>query len=155
TLRGAGAGVTLLKKTNGAKPRTSTVVSGTNGILTPVDPGTYSYDPSPVIIIGPSRWPGPDSSTSQNLTVDGQQGTSSVTVANAAGFAAGQFVLLDETSGGAWQGVPANFGCTDNMQASPCPPQVWQGDKLAWNMHYPQQQWQDDNGNSNLSGPYD
>ena len=26
---------------------------------------------------------------------------------------------------------------------------------VAWNMHYPTQQWQDDNGNSNLSGPYD
>src|SRR5262249_14985541 len=118
TLRGAGAGVTILKKTNGAKPRMSSVVSGTNGILTPVDPGTYAYDSSPVVIIGASRWPGPDSSTSQNLTVDGQQGTSSVTIANATGFAAGQFVLLDETSGGAWQGVPSNFGCTDSMQAT-------------------------------------
>src|SRR4029077_8999536 len=38
TLRGSGAGVTILNKTNGAKPRTSTVLSGTNGILTAVDP---------------------------------------------------------------------------------------------------------------------
>src|SRR5262249_55795033 len=83
TLRGAGAGVTLLKKTNGAKPRSSTVVSGTKNILTPVDPGTYTYDASPVIIVGPSRWPGPDTSTSQNLSADAQQGASSVTIANA------------------------------------------------------------------------
>ena len=75
------------------------VDSGTNGILTPVNPSTYTYDTQSVVVIGPSRWPGPDDSTSQNLTVDGQQGASSVTIANASGFAAGQFVLLDELSG--------------------------------------------------------
>jgi hypothetical protein len=37
TLRGSGAGVTKLVKTNGAKPRTSTVISGTKGIFAPVD----------------------------------------------------------------------------------------------------------------------
>ena len=35
TLRGAGAGQTVLVKTNGAPPRTSTVVAGTKGILAP------------------------------------------------------------------------------------------------------------------------
>src|SRR6516164_4465700 len=34
TLRGSGAGVTILKKTNGARGRTSQVVAGTNGMLT-------------------------------------------------------------------------------------------------------------------------
>src|SRR6202790_161173 len=68
TLRGSGAGVTILKKTNGAKPRTLTVVSGTTGILTPVDPATYTQDAQPVVIVGPSRYPSPDNSTSQNLT---------------------------------------------------------------------------------------
>jgi hypothetical protein len=99
TLRGSGAGTTTLKKTNGARPRASQVDAGTNGILVPVDPGGYTYDAQPIIIVGPSRWPGPDNSTSQNLTVDGRQGAMSVTVANASGFAAGQFVLLDELSG--------------------------------------------------------
>ena len=47
TLRGSGAQVTKLVKTNGAKPRTSTIISGTNGILTPVNPSTYSYDTKP------------------------------------------------------------------------------------------------------------
>ena len=99
TLRGSGAGVTILQKTNGARARTSQVVAGTNGILTPVDPGTYTQDAQPIIIVGPSRWPSPDNSTSQNLTADGQQGAFSVTVANGSGFAAGQFVMLDELSG--------------------------------------------------------
>src|SRR5262249_9483925 len=91
TLRGSGAGVTILKKTNGARGRTSQVVASTN-ILTPVDPGRYTYDTQPIIIVGPSRWPGPDKRTSQNLTVDGQRGAFSVEVANASGFSAGQFV---------------------------------------------------------------
>jgi hypothetical protein len=49
TLRGAGPGSTILQKTNGARPRTSP--------SQPVDPGSYTYDAQPVIIIGPNRWP--------------------------------------------------------------------------------------------------
>jgi hypothetical protein len=125
TLRGSGAGKTILQKTNGARARASQ--------FRPVDPGSYSYDAQPIVIVGPSRWPGPDNSTSQNLTVDGQQGSYSVTIANASGFAPGgfapgKFVLLDETSGASWQPVSAGFGCTNNSQPTPCPPFVWQGD---------------------------
>jgi hypothetical protein len=155
TLRGSGAGVTFLYKANGARGRLPTVVPGTNGIRTPQNPGSYTYDTQPVVIVGPSRWPGPDKSTSRSLIADGQQGAYSVTIASASGYAAGQFVLLDETSGASWQPVPLGFGCTDSVQPLPCPPVVWQGDRVAWNMHYPTQQWQDDNGKSNTSGPYD
>src|ERR1700730_11799832 len=150
TLRGSGAGVTFLYKPNGAMARTSH--------LQAVDPSTYSYDAQPIVIVGPSRWPGPDNSTSQSLVADGQQGAYSVTIASASGYAAGQFVVLDETSGASWQPVPLGFGCTNNVQSLPCPPVVWQGDRVAWNMHYPTQQYQeyqDDNLNSNTSGPYD
>ena len=128
TVRGAGAGSTILKKTNGARGRTSTVVSGTNGILTPVDPSSYTYDAQPIVIVGPSRWPGPDNSTSQALTSDGQQGAKSVTIANASGFAAGQFVLLDELSGATYQPTPVGF---------PGGAQVLKGDRVAWNIHNP------------------
>jgi len=130
TLRGSGAGVTILKKTNGARERTSQVVTGTNGILTPVNPGSYSHDARPIIIVGPSRWPGPDNYTSQNLTADGQPGAFSVTVANGSGFSAGQFVLLDELSGASWQPTPAGF---------PSSAGVWRGDHVAWNVHNPLQ----------------
>jgi hypothetical protein len=105
-------------------------VGGTNGILTPVDPGSYTYDAQPVVIIGPSRWPSPDGRTSQNLTVDGQQGASSVTITNASDFAAGQFVLVDELSGASWQPTPTGF---------PQSAKVWAGDKVAWNIHSPPQ----------------
>ena len=155
TLRGSGAGVTILNKANGAHARLSTIVPGTNGIQTPQDPGTYTYDTQPIVIVGPSRWPGLDNSTSQSLIGNGPQGAYSVTIASASGYAAGQFVLLDETSGASWQPVPLGFGCTDSTQPLPCPPVAWQGDRVAWNMHYPTQKFQDDSANSNLSGPYD
>jgi len=130
TLRGSGAGVTILKKTNGAHARTSKVVAGTTGILTPVDPGSYAHDAQPVIIVGPSRWPGPDKSGSQNLITDGQQGAFSVTIAHGSGFATGQFVMLDELSGASWRPTPAGF---------PQAAEVWQGDRVAWNIHKPSQ----------------
>ena len=146
TLRGSGAGVTRLVKTNGAKPRTSAVVSGTKGISVPVDPNSYSHDAQPVIIVGPSRWNnGPDGTASQSLTADGAQGSLSVTVANATDFKVGTFVLLDEVSGASWQPTPPGF---------PGGAQVWQGDRVAWNIHLPRQPG-DDASASNAEGPYD
>ena len=138
TLRGAGPGVTILQKTNGAQPRISA--------MQPVDPGTYNPDPQPVVIIGASRWPGPDDTGSQNLTADGAKGAFSITVQNGGVFSAGKFVLLDELSGASWQPTPAGF--PDNAK-------VWAGDRVAWNMHLPQQQYQDDCDNSDSTGPYD
>jgi hypothetical protein len=146
TLRGSGAGVTRLVKTNGARPRTSTVILSTKGVLAPVDPDSYKYDAQPVIIVGPSRWNnGADSTASQSLTTDGVQGAYSVTVANGTNFRAGTFVLLDEVSGASWQPTPAGF---------PGGAKVWQGDRVAWNMHYPLQPG-DDSGAANAQGPYD
>jgi hypothetical protein len=168
TLRGSGAGVTVLLKANGAKPRTPTNISGTKGILTPVDPGSYSHDEKPVIIVGPSRWNnGPDSTASQNLTADGAQGSDSVAIASAKRFKAATFVLLDEDSGASWQPTPAGFtggapktSWPRSFLGRPAPAnsgggvRVWQGDRVAWNMHYPTQPWEDA-GASDAQGPYD
>jgi len=155
TLRGSGAGVTILNKANGARGRTTVVEPGTKGILTPTDPGSYTWDAQPLVIVGASRWPGPDNSTPEALTADGVQGAMSVTIANAANFSAGEFVLLDELSGASWQPVPAGYGCVNNATPTPCPPMVWQGDHVAWEMHLPTQTYIDDAGNSNAAGPYD
>lgn len=106
TLRGAGAGKTILRKTNGAAMNRST-----------------SPDAQPNIIIGPNRWPRWDASTSQNLTADGAKGSYSVSVANGSGFAAGQIVLLDELSGASWQ--PDRLG-RGQIWASPDYRVVWQ-----------------------------
>ena len=138
TLRGAGPGVTTLTKTNGAHARLSKTQ--------PIDPSTYQYDTQPIIIVGPNRWPKTDDTTSQALVLDGSQGATSVTVANAAGFAAGQIVLVDELSGASWQNTPNGF---------PGAAKVWAGDRVAWNMHWPLQQYQDDNSFSDANGPYD
>ena len=116
TLRGAGAGVTILRKTNGAKMNSET-----------------SPDMRPNIIIGPNRWPKPDDSTSQSLTADGTKGAYSVTVANGSRFAAGQIVLLDELSGASWQ--PDRLG-RGQIWASP-------DYRVVWQFHNPRQSWDD------------
>ena len=138
TLRGSGAGQTILVKTNGAKPRNSTAVAGTMGILTPANNAYIVPDSQPVIIVGATRWPHPggdSSSASQNLTSDGVAGSNSVTITNANGFTPGQFVLLDELSGATYQPVVTGFGC------SGCT--VLQSDRVAWNIHNPHQNGDD------------
>jgi hypothetical protein len=79
TLRGAGSNSTELRKSNGASPGSDSV-----------------GDATPVVIIGPSRYPHIDETTARNLTADGVKGAFSVTVTSAAGYVAGQFLLLDE-----------------------------------------------------------
>jgi len=85
TLRGAGAGVTILQRTDGAQ-------------LGSYVPGSH---PSPMILAGPQRYNNSDTSTA--LTADAVQGTKSVQVASTARFSVGQIVLLDEVSGAGWQ----------------------------------------------------
>ncbi len=106
TLRGAGAGMTILRKTNGAKMNEWT-----------------SPDAQPNIIIGPNRWPKSDSGTSQKLAADGAKGSYSVPVDNGSKFRAGQIVLLDELSGASWQ--PDRLG-RGQIWASPDYRVVWQ-----------------------------
>ena len=86
TLRGAGAGATLLTRTDGA-----TVGS--------YFPGS---NPTPMIMAGPAMY-SLGSAGQSMLAADVANGSYSVTVANATGFAAGQVVVLDETSGASWQ----------------------------------------------------
>jgi len=138
TLRGAGPGVTILQKTNGARPRRSA--------MQPIDPGAYNPDSQPVVILGASRWPGTDDTKSQTLSADGPKGASFVTVSDGSSFTAGKFALLDELSGASWQPTPAGF---------PNAAKVWAGDRVAWNMHWPQQEYQDDCDNSDSTGPFD
>ncbi len=110
TLRGSGPGVTILQKTNGAKPQDD-----------------QAADSQPIIIMGPGRWVGPDDNTSQDLTADGNKGDSTVIVANAATFKPGDFVLLDELSGASWQ--------TDRLGRG----QIWAAPdyRVAWQVHNP------------------
>src|SRR6266853_4617390 len=82
TVRGGGAGCTLVRKNNGARPRTSKLEPGTTGIHKPVDPSTYTYDASPIFVAGYTRWPGPDESSAAALAADANKGDMSVTLAS-------------------------------------------------------------------------
>lgn len=124
TLRGAGPSQTTLAKTNGAKPFQE--AAGPN--------------PSPLIIVGPSRYSTTSDPTgvvgSANLTADAIAGAYTVKVASAAGFSAGQFVLLDEASGAGWQTDPQGRG---QIWASP----DW---RVVWRKHNPTVPYVDDFG---------
>ncbi|HUL60474.1 MAG TPA: glycosyl hydrolase family 28-related protein [Anaeromyxobacteraceae bacterium] len=91
-LRGAGAGTTLLVKTNGANTGSGTAT-----------------DARPVVIVGPSRWPVYQSNATL-LTADGAKGAFSVNVADGTRFSSGMFALLDEVSGSTWQTDPQGRG---------------------------------------------
>jgi hypothetical protein len=117
TLRGAGPGVTTLRRTNGAT-------------LGSYFPGS---NPSPMIIAGPQRYG--SSTTSTALTGDAVQGTSSVQVASATGFSVGQIVLLDEASGAGWQ--PDLIWPSRQIWASP-------DYRVVWQKHNPYYQYVDD-----------
>ena len=116
TLRGAGPGQTTLQKTDGAKPGQEQ--TGPN--------------PSPIVIIGPSQYSS-SAGSATSLTADAAKGASSVTVASAAGFSAGQYVLLDELSGAGWQTDPAGRG------------QIWASTdfRVVWQRHNPGQDTDD------------
>lgn len=119
TLRGVGPGRTILAKTNGAKPYQEAV----------------SAMPSPLIIVGPSRWSSGEGGPA-NLTADAVKGAYSVTVASAAGFSAGQIVLLDEASGAGWRTDPQGRG------------QIWAASdwRVIWQKHKPSIRYVDDFG---------
>ena len=107
TLRGAGPGQTTLRKTNGASEQEG------------------------LIIVGPSRWPHIDVTTAVNLAADAVQGAMSITVQNAAGFAPGQFVKLDEDdyNTAQWMALPPRLdGST---------PRVLATDRIVWPIHNP------------------
>lgn len=115
TLRGAGPDQTVLSKTNGATP------------------GSYNPpDAEENIIVGPYRYSN-DPDTSVNLTSDAQDGAYSVTVSSTAGFAPGQFVIIDEdhfsNSVASWQ--PLYFN------GAPTGSQVWVSDRVLWKLHNP------------------
>jgi hypothetical protein len=141
TLRGSGPGITILSKTNGATARTDTVVPGTIATGGPLNNHIYAPngqnppDRQPIVIVGQSRWPRANSVTSQNLTADGVQGSYSVTIADTANFAAGQWVLLDEVSRWSYQMVPPGYN-PDGIQ-------VKAGDHVVFQMHNPVQRWDD------------
>jgi len=133
-LRGEGAGVTIL-----ANPL--------NVATTSKNSLQAAGDATPIIVMAPGRWPGPDGDTHcqgltpyqarymQLLTADAAKGSWSVTVANPAIFSPGMIVLLDETSGASWQPDPVQLSTS-----------VWARSdySLVWMFHNPYLRAKDD-----------
>ena len=117
TLRGAGPKATTLQKTNGA------IAGQGNDNLA---------DYQPVIVVGPNRWPRVNESTATNLTSNGNKGATSVTVGNASGFAAGQYVIVDadDYNTGSWIGLPRRSGSATNAT-------MWASDRVVFMRHNP------------------
>jgi hypothetical protein len=123
-LRGAGAGVTILK----------------NPLNLPAPKMTSAADPAPIVVVGPGQWVNPDGDKRCNaltpyqaqymqlLTADAAKGATSIEVADGSIFAANQLVLLDETSGAGWQ--------PDLVKIAP---QIWASPDYAvtWQVHNP------------------
>jgi len=128
TLRGAGPGNTIINMPKGAV-LASNVCGQAN----------CSYSPS--ILVGPPRWT--LSWTPTTLTADGAQGATSVQVADRAGFAVGQWVLIDEASGAGWQTDPEGNGqvwaAPDWLSSSSSPATG----RVMWQKHEPSQGWDD------------
>jgi hypothetical protein len=115
TLRGAGPTATTLRKTNGAVQ------------------GSYMAEEyEPVVIIGPARWSSLDTASTVNLSTDGVNGSHAITVTSAAGFAAGQFVFLDEDdySTATWIALP-------NRNGAPTTVKIWASDRVVFAKHDP------------------
>jgi hypothetical protein len=126
-LRGAGAGQTILSKTDGAN----------------LEPGVaVGSAPAPLIILGPARYGVGVNGGSTNLTADGANGAYSITVESSANFSVGQFVLLDEVSGAGWQ--PDVTGGVNGIPAT----SIWASPdyRVTWRKHNPNIQYVDDFG---------
>lgn len=116
TLRGVGPGQTRLLKTNGA-----------------VDNDYRAISSEPILLVGPHRWPKPTRGVTR-LTADGMKGSASVTVADATGYSAGQFVLLDadDYATPVWRPVTRTSTATERIRGS---------DRLQYSIYDPPRPW--------------
>ncbi len=114
TVRGAGAGVTTLIKTNGVT-RPANVAAGQ----------PTAADSSAIFIVGASPFPHFQNGSALTLTANAMQGATSVTLNSVAGLRVGQFVEVaeDQYYTGTWQTMPLTSGAAN-------PYQVWGGDRV-------------------------
>lgn len=117
TLRGSGAGQTILTKSF-------------NGATRDFANGYIATDYNPVIVVGNSPFPEFQTSTALNLTTDAVQGQSSVTLASTTGLSPGMYVEVSEDiySPCAWADKP-DVSAVDNLW------QVWACDRTVWARH--------------------
>ena len=136
TLRGTGACNVA------STPYCATVINEANGaVLNTYVCGQSNCLYNPVILVGPPLWTVSWSPTT--LTADAAQGAISVQVKSTAGFAVGQWVLIDEASGAAYQTDPEGYGqiwAAPDWASSAGTPATG---RVAWQKHNPSQSWDD------------
>lgn len=121
TVRGAGMGKTILKKSNGAKrdPNAGYIVQSYNALM----------------FVGNATFPTFSNSGTVALTADGAQGATTVSVGAGHGLTAGQFVEVAEDqmfAGGTWATKPtSNYGSGDVANLR----EVWVNDRIVWLKH--------------------
>jgi hypothetical protein len=136
TLRGNG-------RCNGSSsPYCGTVINEANGaVMNSYVCGQSNCAYNPVILVGPPLWT--TSWTATTLTQDAAQGATSVQVKSTTGLAVGQWALLDEASGAAYQPDPDGYGqiwaARDWLSSDGAPA----SGRVAWQKHNPSQSWDD------------
>jgi hypothetical protein len=113
------------------------------GTILPPDPAK-TWNPGLMSVDGISNRTTIFTNISASTYGNGAQDASAGIQAAIEACPAGQVVLL--SAGTFWQPTPAGF---------PKNAEVWAGDRVAWNMHLRQQQYQDDCDNSDTTGPFD
>lgn len=113
TLRGSGAGVTILVNPNGSQRSTDFAVAAGNGVE--------------LIRVGLSDFPHFQNTGLKTLTADGVKGTSTITLDNVTGLTVGQYVLVSEDQfyPGAWQQRPDDNGSANAYEN-------WATDRVSW-----------------------
>ncbi len=121
TVRGAGAGVTTLTKTDGG--------TRPGGQPLAAWPQTQDAgDGEAIFRIGNTDFPHFQNTGVRTLTADATQGTFSVTVDDVTGLVAGQFVEISEDQfydGGSWKTMPLSSGSANKWEA-------WGSDKIQY-----------------------
>lgn len=116
TLRGQGAGITILENPNGAlRSETLDIANGN-------DTG--------IIIVGLSQFPHFLNTGVKTLTANGAQGSSTVTLDNVTGLSVGQYILISEDhyNTATWASKPLSGGVANKYQ-------VLASDKVIWAKH--------------------
>lgn len=122
TVRGAGAGVTILNKTNGGRRPGGTPLAAWPQTQIP---GT---DAAAIFRIGNSDYPHFLNTGVKTATSDAVQGARSVTFDSVTGLRAGQFVEISEDQfydGGSWKTMPLSSGAANKWD-------VWGSDRIQY-----------------------
>lgn len=114
TLRGAGAGLTILRNVNG-------------GVRDNTDLVTAAGNSLGILVVGTSLFPHWQNTSLMTLTANAAKGDTTVTVDSVAGRSPGEYVVISEDhfNTGSWEAKPDDNGAANHYEN-------WQSDKIRW-----------------------